>query len=76
MRLAHVAILIGRNRVFPIGTSLSFVDVLLQIAEGFVEFQIARGLIEGTVDRFVELFLLHLSHFFNVLQLKEEQRQE
>ena len=58
--------------VFP----LHGVDVLLQVAERLVEFQVAAGLIEGTVDALVELLLLHVDHLTDVGELHEKQHDE
>ena len=50
--------------------------VLLQIPQGLVELEVARGTVESTVHRLIKLLLLHAGHLFDVLQLQEEQGQK
>ena len=52
------------------------VDIIFQITKGLVQLHVAGGLIEGAVDRLVKLFLLHLSHLFDVVELEQKQTKE
>ena len=63
-------------RVAAESASFRFVHVFLQIPQCLVEFQIAWCLIQRSVHRLIELFLLHVHHLLDVSQLKVEQRHE
>ena len=59
--------------IHAVGMAFGLVHVFFEIAQRFVQLQVAAGLIESPVHRLVELLLLHLSHLADVLQLKEKQ---
>ena len=57
---------VDHHGVLLIGPALGLHDILFQITLRLIDFQVTRCLIEGAVDTFVELFLLHFHHFLNV----------
>ena len=77
MRVLHAAIVglsaSGAYAVLAVSVALGLVDVFLKIAQRLVELQVARSLIEGAVDAFVELFLLHVGHLTDVGELQAKQ---
>ena len=77
MRVLHAAVVgfsaSGAYAVFAVSVALGLVDVFLKITQRLVELQIAGSLIEGAVDAFVELFLLHVGHLTDVGELQAKQ---
>ena len=63
-------------RILDMVLTLLGVDVFFEIAQRLVEFQIAACLIQGSVDAFVELLLLHVHHLRDIGELHEEQYDE
>ena len=53
-----------------------FADFVFQSLPRFVEFEAARGLVQASADRLVELLLPHAEHLFEVAHLKVEQREK
>ena len=79
MRLLYAAVQLAcacAKRVLLEGSAFCLVYILLKITQGLVELQIARGLIKGAVDRFVELLLLHVHHLLDIFQLQEQEGQK
>ena len=72
MRLLHCSVGMAgarAHRVLLEGLTLSLVDVFLKITQGLVKLQIARGLIERTVDTLVKLLFLHIHHLLDILEM-------
>ena len=67
---------VGEHGILRKGMAFRLVDVFFQIAQCLVHLQIARRLIERSVDTLVELFLLHFHHLLNIGELKKEQSQK
>ena len=69
--VADSARLVGNHRgcVTTALTACTGIDILLQIAQCLIQLQVAGGLVEGTVDAFVKLFLLHVGHLLDVGEL-------